>query len=183
MGIGVRPHPSHARFAYFGGLAWQKGVHVLIEAFNRLPDGSELWIAGDESADPAYTNSLRASAGPGVRFLGALSMAQVWDTLGQVDVVVIPSLWYETFSLIAHEAFAAGRPVAASRLGALAEVVHDGVDGLMVTPGDVAAWHRALQRLSEAPELRAKLCAGIRPPLTLQEHTTRLEAIYTEILR
>ncbi len=131
---------THARFAYIGGLTWQKGVHVLIEAFNRLPAGPELWIAGDESADPAYAASLRANAGPGVRFFGALTHAQVWDMLGQVDVVAVPSLWYETFSLIAHEAFAAGRPVIASGLGALAEVVRDGVDGLSAPPGDVDAW-------------------------------------------
>ena len=68
-------------------------------------------------ADPAYVASLRANAGPGVRFFGALTHAQVWDILDQIDAVAVPSLWYETFSLIAHEAFAAGRPVIASGLG------------------------------------------------------------------
>ena len=147
----------HARFAYIGGLTWQKGVHVLIEAFNRLPAGSELWIAGDESADPAYAASLRSNAGPGVRFFSALTHAQVWDMLGQVDAVAVPSLWYETFSLIAHEAFAAGCPVIASGLGALAEVVRDGVDGLSAPPGDVDAWADALRRMSDSPDLRDRL--------------------------
>jgi glycosyltransferase involved in cell wall biosynthesis len=173
---------THARFAYIGGLTWQKGVHALIEAFNRLPTGSELWIAGDESADPVYAASLRASAGPGVRFFGALTHAQVWDMLGQVDVVAVPSLWYETFSLIAHEAFAAGRPVIASELGALAEVVRDGVDGLSAPPGDVDAWEDALRRMSDSPDLRDRLRAGIRPPLTLDEHVTKLEVIYADAL-
>jgi glycosyltransferase involved in cell wall biosynthesis len=173
---------THARFAYIGGLTWQKGVHVLIEAFNRLPAGSELWIAGDESADPAYAASLRASAGPGVRFFGGLTHAQVWDILGQVDVVAVPSLWYETFSLIVHEAFAAGRPVIASRLGALAEVIRDGVDGLSAMPGDVDAWADALLHLSDSPDLRDRLRAGIRPPLTLEEHVMKLEAIYADAL-
>jgi glycosyltransferase involved in cell wall biosynthesis len=173
---------EHVRFAYIGGLTWQKGVYVLIEAFNRLPPGPELWIAGDESADLAYAVDLRASAGPGVRFFGALTHAQVWDMLGQIDVVAVPSLWYETFSLIAHEAFAARRPVIASGLGALAEVVHDGVDGLLAPPGDVDAWENALRRMSDSSDLHDRLRAGIRPPLTLDEHVTKLEAIYADAL-
>ena len=173
---------THARFAYLGGLTWQKGVHVLVEAFNRLPAGAELWIAGDESADPAYAASLRASAGPGVRFFGTLTHAQVWDVLGQVDAVAVPSLWFETFSLIVHEAFAAGRPVIASGLGALAEVVRDGVDGLSAPPGDVDAWEDALRRMSDSPDLRHRLRAGIRPPLTLDEHVAKLEVTYADAL-
>jgi glycosyltransferase involved in cell wall biosynthesis len=173
---------THVRFAYIGGLTWQKGVHVLVEAFNRLPPGPELWIAGDEATDPAYVASLRASAGPGVRFFGTLTHAQVWDMLSQVDVVAVPSLWYETFSLIVHEAFAADRPVIASGLGALGEVVRDGVDGLSVLPGDVDAWENALRRVSDSSDLRDRLRAGIRPPLTLDEHVTKLETIYADAL-
>jgi glycosyltransferase involved in cell wall biosynthesis len=173
---------AHVRFAYIGGLTWQKGVHVLVEAFSRLPPGPELWIAGDESADPAYAAGLRVNAGPGIRFFGALTHTQVWEILRQVGVVVIPSLWYETFSLITHEAFAAGRPVIASGLGALAEVVHDGVDGLSAPPGDVDAWENALLRMSDSPDLRDRLRAGIRPPLTLDDHVTKLEAIYVDAL-
>jgi glycosyltransferase involved in cell wall biosynthesis len=150
---------------------------VLIEAFNRLPVGAELWIAGDEGVDPGYVSSLRAAAGPGVRFHGALSHARVWEMLGQVDAIAVPSLWYEAFSLIVHEAFAAGRPVVASTLGALAEVVRDGVDGLSAAPGDVDAWEDALRRMCD-PDLRMRLRGGIRPPLSLDEHVARLEALY-----
>ena len=90
-------------------------------------------------------------AGPRVRFMGELSREQVWGCLAKVDVLVVPSLWYEAFSLIAHEAFLAGIPVIASRLGALAEVVQDGVDGLLVPPSDVSAWTATLQRLVDEP--------------------------------
>lgn len=179
---GADPDNHPLRVAYIGGLSWQKGVHVLVEAFKSLSPDAELWIAGDEAFDPDYSGSLRASAGPNVRFLGALSHAQVWDALGRVDAVAVPSLWYETFSLIVHEAFAAGRSVIASRLGALAEVVRDGVDGLLVTPGDVTAWQAALARLAQEPQFRRQLAAGIRPTLTLREHVGRLEAIYVQVV-
>ena len=169
------------RAAYIGGLSQQKGVHVVVAAFQGLESAAELWIAGDEIADPAYVQRLRAMATPNVRFLGKLSRAAVWRTLAQVDVVVVPSLWYETFSLIVREAFAAGVPVVVSDLGALAEAVRDGVDGLRVPPGDVEAWRAALHRLLSSPELRAKLRTNIRPPVTLSEHIAHIEALYRDV--
>lgn len=170
------------RFAYIGGLSWQKGVHVLVEAFGRIGGAGELWIAGDESSDPAYVARLRAQARPGVRFLGRLTREEVWRTLPRVDVVVVPSLWYETFSFIVSEAFAAGAPVVASRLGPLADRVRDGVDGLLVPPGDLAAWQAALQRLVDSPDLLARLRANVRPPMTLEEHVDQMEALYTQLV-
>ena len=170
------------RFAYIGGLSWQKGVHVLVEALGGLP-GCELWIAGDESADPAYVARLKAAASPNIRFLGRLTREQVWATLAQVDVVVVPTLWYETFSIIVSEAFAAGCPVLASRLGPLVDRVRDGVDGLLLPPGDVQAWRAAAWRLLTEPALLRRLRANVRPPLTLEEHAERLEATYRRLIR
>jgi glycosyltransferase involved in cell wall biosynthesis len=170
------------RIACIGGLAWQKGVHVLIEAFARLTGQVELWVAGSEAFDPAYAQQLRSLAGPRVLFLGGLSREQVWSCLAEVDVLAVPSLWYEAFSLIAHEAFVAGVPVVASSLGALAEVVHDGDDGLLVPPGDVDAWAATLQRLVDAPALLDRLRAGVRPAMDLMKHVQLLLDVYARSL-
>jgi glycosyltransferase involved in cell wall biosynthesis len=183
----LRPLPREhfygpIRFACIGGLAWQKGIHVLIEAFERLPGEAELWVAGSEAFDPAYAQQLRSRAGPRVRFMGGLSREQVWACLAEVDMLAVPSLWYEAFSLIAHEAFVAGVPVIASRLGALAEVVHDGVDGLLVPPQDVDAWTAALQRLVDEPMLLERLRAGVRPPVDVTQHVQFLCDVYRRSL-
>jgi glycosyltransferase involved in cell wall biosynthesis len=170
------------RFAYVGGLSWQKGVHVVVEAFSEIRGSWELWIAGDESFDPAYVACLRAQAAPNVRFLGRLTREEVWETLAQVDVVLVSSLWYETFSFIVSEAFAFGVPVVASRLGPLVDRVRDGVDGLLVPPGDVAAWRAALQRLVDEPDLLARLRANVRFPITLEEHVDQIETLYRTLL-
>jgi glycosyltransferase involved in cell wall biosynthesis len=180
--ITPRPADGCLRFAAIGGLSWQKGIHVLVEAFARMRGPAELWIAGNESFDPAYSRHLRALADPRVRFLGVLDRRQVWECLAQVHVVAVPSLWYETLSFIAHEAFVAGLPVVASRLGVLADVVHDGVDGLLVAPGDVAAWQAAMQRLVDAPEQFERLRAGVRPPLTMEDHLAALMQVYSQVL-
>jgi glycosyltransferase involved in cell wall biosynthesis len=180
--FGPRSAHDAVRFAVVGGLSWQKGIHVLIEAFDRLSGDAELWIAGDETFDPAYSGQLRAIAGPRVDFLGVLDRRQVWERLARVDVVAVPSLWYETLSFIAHEAFAAGLPVIASRLGVLTDVVRDGVDGLLVAPGDVRAWQAAMQRLVDDPTELQRLRAGVRPPITMEEHLSALARLYDQVL-
>lgn len=170
------------RFAYIGGLSWQKGVHVLIEAFNGVNGSAELWIAGDETFDPDYVAHLHTQATSNVLFLGRLTREEVWETLAQVDVVAVTSLCYETFSFIVSEAFTAGVPVVASRLGPLADRVRDGVDGLLVPPGDVVAWRAALQRLVDEPDLLAQLRANVRSPMTLEEHVNRIESLYIQLI-
>ncbi|UCC77441.1 MAG: glycosyltransferase family 4 protein [Anaerolineales bacterium] len=170
------------RLAYVGGLSWQKGVHILVDAVRELRGAVELWIAGDESFDPRYVGRLRDHVLPNQRFLGHLSRERVWELLSQTDVVVVPSLWHETFSLIVHEAFATGVPVVASRVGALTEAIRDGEDGLLVPPGDVDAWRATLQRLVDERDLLAKLQASVRTPMAVEEHTSRLESIYASVL-
>jgi glycosyltransferase involved in cell wall biosynthesis len=166
------------RFAYIGGLSWQKGLHVLLEAFRGVDGAAELWIAGDESFDPAYVARLRAQAPPNVRFLGRLTREEVWRTLARVDVVTVPTLWYETFSFIISEAFMAGAPVVASGLGPLADRVRHGVDGVLVPPGDVPAWREALQRIVSDRDWLEHLRRQVPTPWTLDEHVDQMEALY-----
>ena len=73
-------------------------------------------------------------ATPNVRFLGLLAHSGGLGNFGPSRCGVVPSLWYETYSLITHEAFAAHVAVIASRLGALEEAVRDGIDGLLAPP-------------------------------------------------
>jgi glycosyltransferase involved in cell wall biosynthesis len=187
---GPRPRAEMARtfrVAYIGGLSSQKGVHVLIEAFAGLRGEAELWIAGDESADPPYGRRLRElaskSAQANIRFLGRLNRDQVWYTLSNVDIVAVPTLWYETYSFIISEAFVAGVPVVASRLGPIADRVRDGVDGRLLPPGDVMAWRNVLQVLLNSPSDLAALRAGVRAPERLEEHAGQLDALFDGLLR
>jgi glycosyltransferase involved in cell wall biosynthesis len=147
-----------------------------------MESGGELWIAGDEAVDPAYVSHLRTLASPNVRFLGRLTRAEVWKTLGQVDVVVVPSQWYETFSFLVSEAFATGVPVIASSLGPLVDRIRHGVDGLLVPAGDVQALQSALLELTEDPRLLPRLRAGICPVPTIEDHVVDIEAIYQAVV-
>ncbi|MBK7177794.1 MAG: glycosyltransferase family 4 protein [Chloroflexi bacterium] len=177
-----RPNtPDTFRIAYIGGLSWQKGVHVALEAFARLPAPAEFWLAGDLEADPAYSAELQALATPGVSFLGKLDREAIWDLLAGVDVVVVPSLWYESFVFVISEAFAMGVPVIASDLGVLADRVRHDVDGLLIPAGDVNAWQQALARLQQDSVLRERLRQGIRPVRSFSDHAAEIQSIYQQI--
>lgn len=176
-----KPH-SPLRFAYLGGISWQKGVHVAVEAFAGLQGAAELWLIGDDTAYPDYTARLRALASPNVYFLGPQDRTGVWKMLAQVDVLIVPSLWYETFAFVISEAFAAGVPVIASALGPLKDRVTNEVDGFLVPPGDILAMRRAMQRFLDEPELWSQLRLGIRFPDSIEKHTRTIGEIYKEIV-
>jgi glycosyltransferase involved in cell wall biosynthesis len=178
------PQINELSVAYIGGLSWQKGVHVLVEAFNSIPvEGTRLTIWGDLSAFPEYVKQLqKASTHPGIIFAGRLPRKDLWSTLADTDVVIVPSLWYETASLVVQEAFAAGVPVVASKIGALIERVSDGVDGLLVSPGEVPALAEVLSRLWANPELLRQLSDGIQPVRTISQHAEEIENLYLDVL-
>lgn len=166
---------------YVGGIARQKGVHVLVEAANQLSARHfQFTILGDLSGEPAYAEPLQAlSQTPALTFVGAVGREELWRMLAhEADVLVVPSLWYETAALVIQEAFAAGIPVVASRLGALAKRVQDEVDGLLFAPGDAAALRDQLLRLQSDSHLLRRLQAGIKPVRRIAEHAADIEQLY-----
>lgn len=179
-----QPARGPLRVMFLGSLAWQKGVHVLVEAFNGLPAGvARLRIWGDPTVFPAYGDSLdRLLVHPDARLMGRIPNEQVGEALADSDVVVVPSLWYENSPLVIQEARAAGVPVVASGHGALAEKVRDGVDGLLFTPGDADSLRKALQRLVDEPDLLPRLRRSIPPPADVVDHAGQLETIYGQLV-
>jgi glycosyltransferase involved in cell wall biosynthesis len=104
--------------------------------------------------------------------------------LGDVDLVIVPSIEYETYSLVAHEAMARGIPVVASRVGALPEAIRHGENGLLFEPGSAAELAGILHTLDTERDRLDALRAGIRRSdwISLQERTSRLEAVLGEVI-
>lgn len=169
------------RVVYVGGIAPQKGVHVLVEACVALPEVM-LQVYGDTAVFPDYTAQLQQLIPPAARdriqLAGRIPHAEVWRVLAEASVVAIPTLWYETSSLILDEAFLVGTPPIASNIGVLASKIRNEVDGVLVPVGDVAAWRQALAGLVHAPHRRQALAQNAPVVLTLTEHTERVLALY-----
>lgn len=153
-----------------GKLAHGKGFDVLIAAIARLPDPSvRCFIAGDGPERAALQAQIeRAGLLRRVTLLG--SRDDVGDLLAACDVFVMPSR-HEGLGNAAMEALGRERPVVASRVGGLAELVEDDVNGLLAPPEDPTALAAAITRLRVDADLRARLAAagparldrGLRP--------------------
>jgi glycosyltransferase involved in cell wall biosynthesis len=184
-GFERQPAGDRLRVTYLGTLAWHKGVDVLVRAASTLsPEGFRLRVFGSlDNIFPEYVARLREAANSAhTTFDGRLPNDLVGKVLAETDVLAVPSIWYENSPVVIQEAFAAGVPVMASRVGAMTEKIDHERDGLLVAPGDVDAWRAALERLLDEEGLLEQLQAGITPVLTNQEHVEKIERIYQETI-
>lgn len=176
--------PERARrFAYAGSLTPHKGVHVLLEAFARLGEPAELLVAGPAPSNRAYALRLhRLARSHPVHFVGEIPNSEFPGFLEGVDCLVTPSIWRENAPMVVQEAFAAGIPVVASRLGGYVELLESG-GGLLCDPGDPNAFRLALQDLARTPGRLRELAERIPPIKPLDQHVSELLAIYDERIR
>lgn len=181
--LGALPAPREQgalRVGYFGGASAHKGLHVLLAAFEARGGEWELEFHAD-SSDVQYVSALRARARAcGARWRGAYSRDELAERMAGVDLVVVPSIWWENAPFVIREAFAAGRAVVASDTPALRESVRDGVDGQLFPVGDARALAARLDALAAQPELRRALEDGIVRPRALDDQVDLLIAIYGE---
>jgi len=173
------------RIGYVGNLARQKGIHNLIAAVNRLPvEGISCDIYGSLTSYPEYVRRLQEMSGhPGIHFHGQIDHEQLWSKLAGFDILVMPTVWYESFGLVIQEAFASKVPLVASRIGAVEEMIRDEEDGLLVPPQNVDALHDALLLLYQEPQRLASLRAAIRPVRTIEEHVADVIQVYQAVMK
>jgi glycosyltransferase involved in cell wall biosynthesis len=158
---GARPRPtfvpSEGDYLMFAGaLAPHKGLDVLLEAWSGLRNRPPLVLAGIRRFDSPR------SFPAGVTVVEEVPHEEVLRAWSHCAVAVVPSVWPEPAATTALEAMAAGRPVVASAVGGLPELVVDGTTGVHVPAGDVHALRTALERVIEDPGLRARLGAAGR---------------------
>lgn len=155
------PEPDHV--VYVGRLARVKGVHVLIDAMRRLHDQgikARLSVIGDGDERPALESAAAELIDSGVvQFHGWQSQDSVTRLVSSAAAVVIPSLWPENFPTVALEALQLGRPLIASRVGGLPELVGED-NGVLVPPGDPARLAAALASVLGDERRQAALGQG-----------------------
>jgi glycosyltransferase involved in cell wall biosynthesis len=151
------PEETERKAALFvGRLSHEKGVRLLIEASARY--NFPVRIAGDGPE----LKALRDISHSNVCFLGRLSRDSVLKEMRHAGVVVVPSLWYEGFPMVILEAFASKTPVVVSSLGALAEIVEQGVNGFQVPPGSSDQLGQCIKSTLENPALARRLGLAAR---------------------
>ncbi len=145
--------------AFAGRLTAQKSLGIALEALAAV-DGVTLLIAGDgDEREPLERLAAELGLGDRVRFLGPQPRERVVELFRAADASILSSSW-ENFPHAVVEALSAGTPVLATSVGGVAEVVRDEVNGLLVPPGDSAAFAASVRRYFEDDALRERLRAA-----------------------
>ena len=135
---------------YYGRVEAVKGVFTLVEAIGGLD--IPLLIVGDGEAKPELQALVARQGWENVRFQPFQSREKLAAILRASLCTVLPSMWYEPFGMTILETFQFARPVIASAIGGIPEVVKDGFDGNLVPPGDVQALREAIISVVNHPD-------------------------------
>jgi phosphatidylinositol alpha-mannosyltransferase len=152
--------PGPLRILFIGQAVERKGLPVLLRAFEALREQipATLTLVGASRQEVAHM----MLDDRGVHALGKVTEERKLSELATAEVLCAPSLHGESFGMVLTEAFAAGTPVVASEIPGYRDVVRDGVDGLLVVPGDALALAESLRRLALDERLRARMATAAR---------------------
>jgi glycosyltransferase involved in cell wall biosynthesis len=168
-------------FGFIGTLAPHKGCHVLVDAFSQLGSGrAKLRIYGNTTDFPTYFDTLQRKAAPVnfIEFCGTFPNDRVAEVFDGLDVLIVPSIWFENSPLVIYSALAAKCPVIASDFPGMSEVVRHGWNGLTFRPGDVQSLYAQLIRLVNEPTLLELLSTNCSPSKSIGEYVDELLALY-----
>jgi glycogen synthase len=167
---------------YAGRLVPEKGVEVALRALARLAQARglsspRLALAGAGSSQyVSYLRRLASQLGvqEHVSFLGQVPDASMPALLASYDVLLVPSIWTEPFGRVVLEGMASGMVVIASSAGGPSEVIQNGVNGLLVAPGDEADLAARIAVVGAEPGLRARLAAAARQTVFQKYHSATM---------
>lgn len=182
---------DHLRIGFIGTLFEHKGVDVLIKAFQLLNQSKvpELKIYGSQSQFPEYFKTLEELAqsdsrsSSRVQFLGTFPNDQFGKIVSELDVLVVPSRWYENTPLVMQSALATKTPLIVTDLGGMSELVNHGIDGFLFKVGDHKDLSEKLQSLIDQPDLLSKFRQNIGPQRSTGVMVDELENIYRKVYK
>ena len=172
-------------FLYFGRLEQSKGIFTLIEAASLIKD-TPLLIVGDGTARPKLEKLIQERELNHISLLGFKHTQELQKLIRHSICTITPSQWYETFGLTLIESFAHGRPVIASRIGGMTEIVTDGIDGYLVHPGDVEQLRERMlwmaEHLTQAREMGLAGRRRVETHFNSKNHYQKLISVYQKVL-
>jgi glycosyltransferase involved in cell wall biosynthesis len=143
---------------YVGGLLKKKGIYTLIDAVKELDAKKfELLIAGDGPEEKNIKQKVKAEKIVNVKLLGKIIHEKLPRIYGSADIVVVPSEYPEAFGIVAAEAMACGKPIIASNIGGLGEIVRKSKSGLLFKPGNKKELMEKILSLAYNTKIRKRM--------------------------
>ncbi len=183
------PTSLPVRFGYLGRFTAIKGVMELAEAWRALPSDLPVTLEWRGPANDMEGKNLLAQLksmlgrDPRVRFAEAVPASGVGEIMRNLDVLLVPSRWFENGPTVVHEAFAAGTPVIGTRIGAMPELIRDRIDGRLLAPGSVSEITEAIREVAADPAATVDAWRRCVPtPRTMDDIAADYESLYREVM-
>ncbi|MBI4354775.1 MAG: lipopolysaccharide heptosyltransferase II, partial [Candidatus Omnitrophica bacterium] len=190
--VGGQPHEARPwRIGLIGRLSTIKGHDVALRALHQLVQNRlavRLCVVGDAPSHKPHIRSALEQMSRSLQIDHAIEWLgmrhDIPEVLRSLDLVIVPSVYPESFGRTVIEAQAVGVPVVASRLGALADIIEEGETGLLVEPGNPTALAAAVTRLLSDDALRRRLSQSARSRVeqrfSLEQMVEGYEAVYQD---
>jgi len=178
-------------FAFIGSFTWNKGLHVLLDAFKKVNSKNiKLKIYGGTGFGNIYAkdtiNSLGEINSNGIvendkriEFCGIFDYNELPKIMKDISVIVIPSVYKEIYPLVMQISLAYKKPVIASDIGGIPEVVHDKIGGFLFPPKDEIKLSKIIQMIADDPKIITSLMQNITPPPRIEEECLIYENAYS----
>jgi glycosyltransferase involved in cell wall biosynthesis len=170
---------------FIGQVMSHKGPDLLLDAARAAlqPQDYEVRIYGSMTQDPGYAASLaRRASGLPVRFMGTFAPERMREVMDDLDVLAIPSRWYENSPLVLLNALASQTPVIVADVEGMTEFVRDGVNGYTFARGSARSLAAVLTRIALDPSALRRMSATTEYAMTTREMTRRTLEVYDRVL-
>jgi len=177
--------PTEIVFGFIGSLIWQKGLHVLIDAFKKVKNENiRLKIYGKGVDGDFYPKRIKNSIKKDTRieFCGTFDYSALPSVMEGISVLVIPSVYKEIFPLVMQLSLAYKKPVVASNIGGLPEVIKHDSNGFLFEVGNVDQLAKIISTLAEKPKKLDLLIQSIKLPPRIEEEAFKYEKIYKRLI-
>jgi glycosyltransferase involved in cell wall biosynthesis len=184
------PERDVLRVGFFGQISYLKGIHVALDAARILEDkevtGIQFDIHGDSTSQPDefqkdFLERLE-KVGHNVRYHGPYDNRRVDALMRGVDIVLVPSIWWENSPVVIQEALRNRRPILCSNIGGMAEKVRDGKDGFHFPVGSAIELAALLRNLAGDREKLARVSREMRESDPPEQSVTRHVELYERLL-
>ncbi len=180
-------HTDNPRFLYLGRIVPSKGWHWMLKAVKDLEMDIHLDIAGTGDDSEKLLQCIKDYALESrVTFHGWQKPDSVKQLISNSTAIIVPSVWHEPAGFVLLEGMASAKPIIASRVGGIPEVIEDGINGILVPPGDVTSLIRAITRLGTDTQYAQKLgmqgYKDVKEKYTLAIHMNSLMNYYSKCI-
>jgi glycosyltransferase involved in cell wall biosynthesis len=166
---------SKINFGFMGRVIPTKGIKVLVDVFNELPN-EKLSIYGNIGAQKRFLET------ENIVFKGGYNNNTINNVLNDIDVLIVPSIWYENAPLVIQEAFLAGIPVITSDIGGMAELVRNEENGFTFKTGCSESLKKVIVNISSNPEILNDLIVDRNSVVDISVDVEKVKKIYEELV-